>query len=168
VKSVAQSFDDMETQDSQHSHPDLTAEAKKAKRWLARVVFFFLLINAVVLYKVLQAPEPTYNGLTVAGWCKRINSGPLEPKVVNTFGPTATAKLVEVVASRQSPLDRAWRTIWQKVPNTFRKRFHALQPYDRVGARGTAVHWLIEFIKRTTNPWSERRGVYKALRGVDP
>jgi len=134
----------METESSPPQIPAQAAQAQKARRLLLRVVFLFLLINGVILYRVLQEPKPTYNGLTVAGWCKRINLGPLEPQVVNAFGPGAASLLVEVVDAKRSLLKRGWSAIWRRIPDALRKKISSLQPYDVVGARGTAVQWLIE------------------------
>ena len=135
----------MEKEDLQPKPPDQTADARKAKRLLARVVFFFLLINGAILYKVLQSPEPTYQGKTVTEWISTI--GVVEkpdPQVVNVFGPDAWPSLVRAIGNQDSALKKVYLKFWQKLSPPTRKKLRRFWPINAFTLRFNASMWLME------------------------
>lgn len=120
------------------------AEVQRSKRILFWLVVVVLALNGALLYKVLVPAEPTFQGKTVGQWCETINSGKLDPKLVNAFGVKAAPRLVRVLHGTNTPLHQFLWTISSRLPKSIRDKLPLRPPIHRVGPEGTAGEWLVQ------------------------
>lgn len=134
----------MEIERPQETNLFPAAEAKKAKRLLVCVVFFFLLINGAILYKVFQKPEPTYQGKTVTQWLTTMDDTEIDPQVVNAFGPDAWPGLLRALARKDTALKKAYFQLLDKLDSFGAQGTRKLQPIDEVMLRLRSRFWLMQ------------------------
>lgn len=146
MRSAVKNPGEMEKEDLQPKPPDQTADARKAKRLLARVVFFFLIVNGAILYKVLQKPGPTYQDKTVTHWLADwdFEGEAARNESMSAFGPDAWPDLVRAIQRRDSLLKKLYLKVWQKLSPSPNTRFQRFSPTDAETLRHHAGLWLME------------------------